>query len=210
MFSPSQRMQRWPIAHARFKTGAELFSARSGIRSASGGGAGGREINDDWPREICYAGRTLSIKDGFSQIELLGLTTERWAEYRRQLRGLGLVLVTKGDGGVEFRVDRGSFSNGDSYKGYEYDAKPAEHLKASLDGYRISESDRDASGGITCPSYSRGIGVCTSTSMVNGHWAETNEIEFFFSALISAPLRLCVEKVYLPGTPIQVRDPKSV
>jgi hypothetical protein len=112
------------------------------------------------PREICYAGRTLSIKDGLSEIEPLGLTTERWAEYQRQLRGLGLVLVTKGDGVVEFRVDRGSFSNGDSYKGYEYDSKPAEHLnlKASLDGYRISESDKDASGGYYV------------SKLLKGHW----------------------------------------
>jgi len=99
------------------------------------------------PQEIRYAGRTLSGRAGLSAIELAGLTAERWAGYQRQLRDLGLVLVTKADGGVEFRVDTGSFFNGDSYKGYEYNSNPAEHPKAGLDGYRISESDRDGSGG---------------------------------------------------------------
>ncbi|MGA3242514.1 MAG: hypothetical protein ABSG03_40240 [Bryobacteraceae bacterium] len=99
------------------------------------------------PHEICYAGRTLSVPSDLSEIERLGLTAQRWADYQRQLRELGLALVTKSDGGVEFRVDIGSFLNGDSYKGYEYNSHPAEHPKASLDGYRTSENDRQGSGG---------------------------------------------------------------
>lgn len=99
------------------------------------------------PHKLGYAGRTLSVQDNLSDIERLGLSTERWATYQRRLQDLGLVLIAKANGGVEFRVDAGSFFNGDSYKGYEYDSDPAEHSKANLDDYRISESDRVRSGG---------------------------------------------------------------
>jgi hypothetical protein len=92
-----------------------------------------------------YADRFVSAGD---ETERVGLTRQRWARYQRQLQNLGLAQITKGlRGDVEFRVDQGSLFNGDSYKGYEYSPDAAEHPKASLDGYRISESDRDSSGG---------------------------------------------------------------
>jgi hypothetical protein len=96
---------------------------------------------------VLYGGQMVSAADGLDQIELAGLTKERWAGYQHHLRDLGLSQVTKGDRGVEFRVDPGSLFNGDSYKGYEYSLEPPRHPKSSLDRYKISEADRDASGG---------------------------------------------------------------
>jgi len=100
------------------------------------------------PHELTYAGRTLSSDNDFAEIERLGLTRQRWAAYQRQLRDLGLAQINReDDGGVEFRVDQGSYSNGDSYKGYQYESGSLEHPKAGLDGYRISENDRHGSRG---------------------------------------------------------------
>jgi hypothetical protein len=55
--------------------------------------------------------------------------------------------VLKGDGRGEFRVDPGSFLNGDSYKGYVYTPTPPDHIRSSLDGYRRCDRDSDRSGG---------------------------------------------------------------
>jgi hypothetical protein len=98
-------------------------------------------------REARYADRVMSAKDGLLEMERAGLTRERWARYQQQLNDLGVARVTKDKRDVEFRVDEGSFLNGDSYKGYWYSPNPPEHTKASLDGYRISESDRAPYGG---------------------------------------------------------------
>ena len=99
------------------------------------------------PGRLMYAGRMLDI-DGadFHAIEDLGLSHERWQRYQRELRRLRIVIVAKGDGGVEFRVDSGSLSNGDSYKGYWYASSAPCHTRASLDGYRISDQDKDKFG----------------------------------------------------------------
>jgi hypothetical protein len=80
-------------------------------------------------------------------VERAGLTNKRLMGYRRRLRDLGLVQVGKSDRAIEFRVDPGSYFNGDSYKGYEYSLDPLRHPKESLDNYKISEADRDRSGG---------------------------------------------------------------
>jgi hypothetical protein len=93
-----------------------------------------------------YGDLAISGKDDLSGLDALGMTKERLAQYRQRLRNLGLVQVTKGESGVEFRVEQGSISNGDSYKGYEHDVTPPEHQKLSLDGYRISAVDRDRFG----------------------------------------------------------------
>ncbi len=53
----------------------------------------------------------------------------------------------KGEDAVEFRVDGGLISNGDSYKGYEYTTAPVSSVRTNLDGYRISDIDRDRLGG---------------------------------------------------------------
>jgi hypothetical protein len=141
-------VKRRPTAHVRrqlestfFKHEAEFFALLADVQTDE-------KLMMIGPYELRYAGRDLSSDRDFPEIERLGLTRERWATYKRQLRELGLVLVIKGDdGSIEFRVDPGSYSNGDSYKGYEYNPSPAEHPKASLDNYRISENDRDSSGG---------------------------------------------------------------
>jgi len=100
-------------------------------------------VDEGW-----YAGRHFSGQSDFSDLGRLGLTRERWRSYTQQLRKLGIAQVSKGEGRVEFRVDQGSLSNGDSYKGYEYSlTPPAGHRKASLDAYRISENDREKFGG---------------------------------------------------------------
>lgn len=77
------------------------------------------------------------------EVEHVGLPKEKWMRYQRSLRALGIVQILKGEGGVSFKVDQNSISNGDSDKGYEYDLAPPEHQKTSLDAYRISANDRD-------------------------------------------------------------------
>jgi len=97
--------------------------------------------------EVLYGGGRFSSRGDLSVLEQLGLSRERWASYKDQLRRLGIVQITKGEGGVEFRVDTGSLMNGDSDKGYEYSpTPPAGHRKANLDTYRISEDDKDRFG----------------------------------------------------------------
>ena len=55
--------------------------------------------------------------DDPAEIERARLSKERWMGYQKQLNDLGLYGVMKGKGAVEFRVETGSFYNGDSYKG---------------------------------------------------------------------------------------------
>lgn len=100
------------------------------------------------PDRLIYAGHLLNLSEhDFSDIERLGLTRERWVTYQKQLQELGLAGgVLKGEGRVEFRVDPGSIFNGDSYKGYAYEPTPPGRLQSSLDGYRISENDKDKFG----------------------------------------------------------------
>ena len=70
----------------------------------------------------------------------------RWIHYKKELRKLNLRGVLKGNGEVEFRADPGSLFNGDSYKGYVYNSGPPVHVLASLDGYNISDRDKDEFG----------------------------------------------------------------
>ena len=96
---------------------------------------------------LVYAGRLVNLSESnLSEIERLGLPIERWTRYQNQLETLGLNGVFKGNGSVEFRVDPGSIFNGDSYKGYKYFSTPPGHCLASLDGYRISDEDKDDFG----------------------------------------------------------------
>jgi hypothetical protein len=83
-----------------------------------------------------------------ADVERLGLTWQRWAAYQALLRDLDLVQIFGGHGGVSFKADHGSLFNGDSDKGYSYEAAPPVHQKMSLDDYRISEEDKDKSGDI--------------------------------------------------------------
>jgi hypothetical protein len=107
---------------------------------------------------VYYAGHTFSAGEDFPEMERLGLSKQRVSAYRQRLRSLRLVQVIKGDGAIEFRVDAGELFNGDSYKGYEYDLSPLAHPKASLDSYRISDGDKDSSGGYYV------------SKLLKGHW----------------------------------------
>jgi hypothetical protein len=95
------------------------------------------------PDTVIYGNRLFNVGDGnFSDLERLGMSRAKWDYYQAQLRKLGLAGgVLKGGGRVEFRVDPGSISNGDSYKGYEFRQTPPETVLSSLDTYRISNSD---------------------------------------------------------------------
>jgi hypothetical protein len=73
---------------------------------------------------VRFAGHDFSNRAELSGLERLGFARKRCVSYTQHLRELGLAQITKGGGTVEFRVDTGSLSNGDSYKGYEYSSTP--------------------------------------------------------------------------------------
>jgi hypothetical protein len=102
-----------------------------------------QELTTLQPEVLIYAGHYWKV----NEIGHSGLAQERWDRYQQRLRDLGLCSVIQSEGRVEFRVDPGSLSNGDSYKGYEYNPHPPPRLKKSLDGYRVSADDRDRYGG---------------------------------------------------------------
>jgi len=96
---------------------------------------------------LVYKGRLMNLHASDpAEIERAGLPKERWMSYQKQLGDLGLYGVMKGNRTVEFRVDPGSLYNGDSYKGYEYISTPPQHVRASLDGYRTSDEDKNEYG----------------------------------------------------------------
>jgi hypothetical protein len=104
------------------------------------------------PDLLRYAWNILSFRNGttgpdsvqFVQMENLGFSQSRWNMYQRQMRVLGLKGVLTGPDSVKLRADRGSFSNGDSHKGYMYKPTPPEpaHMLLNLDSYRIDEKHR--------------------------------------------------------------------
>jgi hypothetical protein len=99
------------------------------------------------PRTLIYAGRGLSVNEAnVGALEKLGMPRERWYQYQREMQGLGIISIIKGERGTEFRVDSGSILNGDSYKGYWYAPVAPFNVRASLDGYRKSDDDKDRLG----------------------------------------------------------------
>ncbi len=95
---------------------------------------------------VSYGSRMIGPGDPVGRDRLDPLH-EHWARYEVPLRRLGIAQIGKGEGSVEFRVDRGSIMNGDSYKGYEYGSPPGvAQFRTRLDGYRMSESDKDRFG----------------------------------------------------------------
>ena len=75
-------------------------------------------------------------------MQLAGFPKERARRYEDQLQRLGVWSVIKGGRGIEFRVDPGSVSNGDSYKGiYWYREDEPRDVRPSLDDYRFSVKD---------------------------------------------------------------------
>ena len=110
---------------------------------------GDSQLKSIQPRSIVYGDQSINVAEsGVSEVERLGLPRERWDLYQKQLQRLGLAGgVFKTEGRIEFRVDPGSISNGDSYKGYEYSLSPPARMLPSLDGYRIAPRDRTRFGG---------------------------------------------------------------
>jgi hypothetical protein len=101
------------------------------------------------PRFLSYAGKRFENVDesNFSEIEILGMPRVRWNSYQQQLKALKIAGgISKTEGRIEFTVDTGSLTNGDSYKGYEYRTSPPDHVLSSLDGYRISDQHKDKFG----------------------------------------------------------------
>jgi len=104
-----------------------------------------------------YGGRQVALSRSssspsqhqFAEMENLGFSRVRWNMYQQQMRLLGLDGgVLKGPDAVEFRVDPGSLSNGDSYKGYMFKLTPPEpsNVLFDLDSYRLTEGHRDERG----------------------------------------------------------------
>jgi hypothetical protein len=104
------------------------------------------------PSTLIYGGQQADVqKNDLSEAVSVGMSKERWAFYQSQITALGIAGgILKGGGAIEFRVDQGSTSNGDSYKGYEYCERIPGRLLSSLDSYGIqapdSQQDRDAYG----------------------------------------------------------------
>ncbi len=64
-----------------------------------------------------FAGRRMNLHElNLSAMDIAGLPRERVRQYEDRLRRLGLWSVMKGGYGIEFRIDPGTISNGDSYK----------------------------------------------------------------------------------------------
>jgi hypothetical protein len=126
----------------------EHESQFEGLRAEIARDEGLEMINHDTVR---YRGRTFSIKkddtSDFADIERLGLRKERWVMYQNYLDDLRLMQISgcKEDY-IEFRADKAKLTNGDSYKGYAYSVTPPKRQISSLDGYRISDSDKDNYG----------------------------------------------------------------
>jgi len=97
---------------------------------------------------LIYDGHRFNLREAgnAAAIETAGLTRQRLARYQEALAELGLDGVMQGHGEVEFRTDKESFSNGDSHKGYVFRMSPPDHVLSSLDGYRISENDKNPDG----------------------------------------------------------------
>ena len=118
----------------------------------------------------------LSPGGDFAALERPGMSRSRWDQYQQELRQLGLRGgITKGDDGVEFRVDPGSIANGDSYKGYEFRVTPPRVLIASLDRYRKTDSDRTEFGGWLVYKRLKATGICiySSTETENSNSDQT-------------------------------------
>jgi hypothetical protein len=106
------------------------------------------------PGRVIYpnGGAEVGDTDFVSELVHIGLSSDRWGWYQQRLQHLGLAGgVLKGDDGqVEFRVDPGSLSNGDSYKGYWYSSIQPGPILPNLDAYRISDRERSPRGWFVC------------------------------------------------------------
>lgn len=98
-------------------------------------------------RDVRYSGRSVFNVKSASDVEAVGLSSERWRSYMSQLNSLGIVQVNQGGKGVTLTVDEPSFLNGDSSKGYQYSLEGLSPLQTSLDAYQISAEDKKSTGG---------------------------------------------------------------
>lgn len=100
------------------------------------------------PKTLIYGGVLLNLESATdADIVRVGMAPRRLSEFQQRMRDLGLTGgIRKTEQEVEFRADQGSLFNGDSYKGYMYRNWPPAHLRADLDGYKASASDRNDAG----------------------------------------------------------------
>ena len=100
------------------------------------------------PGFLIYGNRRADVvASNPSVVDATGLSRSRWNSYLETFHDLGLAGgVLRGRDHVEFRVDKGSVRNGDSYKGYEFDPDRPAHVRSSLDSYRVADADRDEFG----------------------------------------------------------------
>jgi hypothetical protein len=99
---------------------------------------------------LLYAGKFVKFTTGeFSEAERAGVSTQRWALYRKTLGELRLPGgVLRGDKCIEFRAESGSIFNGDSYKGYVYSEVQPFPVRKILDDYKTSFADKDSFGNV--------------------------------------------------------------
>jgi hypothetical protein len=127
---------------------ARFFQHRSEFENLLGDMQSDQKIRAVRADLLIYDGHRFDLREAgnAAAIERAGLTKQHLARYQEQLDKLGLDGVIQGHGEVEFRTDKESFSNGDSYKGYVFRMSPPDHTRSSLDGYRISENDKNPDG----------------------------------------------------------------
>ncbi len=91
---------------------------------------------------LSYANHLFEKPIEMSKVEGAGLSKERLDWYQQQMQNLGISQINRGDSEIGLRVDQGSISNGDSYKGYRYSTTPPKgRTLTSLDGYKLSPQD---------------------------------------------------------------------
>lgn len=100
--------------------------------------------------EVVYvAGRSYKLPPDRELLRSAGISDELLISIRHLMTTLGIKVVIRASGRVEFRVDPGSVLNGDSYKGYMFleDPSPVK-VRPNLDDYRWTRQDQNPSGDI--------------------------------------------------------------
>ncbi len=86
--------------------------------------------------------RTRTASSPPADLDLVGMSKERYSRYLEVFHAVGLDWVGHGDGGVTFRMDGPSFANGDSTKGYVYSLVDLVPCVDDLDSYVPPRRDR--------------------------------------------------------------------
>lgn len=108
---------------------------------------------------IGYGNREYATEQDSKELQSLGISPETIALMKNAMNKIGIVKVVSGSKKVEFRIDQGSISNGDSFKGYAYfkEDQP-KTLVESLDRYRCSPQMKDQ------------VGNCLAFKRLRGNW----------------------------------------